>query len=196
MSVEKMKSVPFDDEQQFLVLLQVMLIYSNISCQSSDKMGVSFSCPFSRYIDIENGFEAIMKRSMYLPNEEAKTLVQSFSFGNRDSKTKIMKSISSVNKTTLEASVSLKTIEPETTSLIDTKVEEVPSPTCVESPILDRPGTQHDAATKLQKVYKSFRTRRKLADCAVLVQQRWFVCATNYFIKLFCLMYYYLQFLM
>ncbi|KAL4340835.1 hypothetical protein GQ457_08G002150 [Hibiscus cannabinus] len=29
------------------------------------------------------------------------------------------------------------------------------------------------AAIRLQKVYKSFRTRRKLADCAVLVEQTW-----------------------
>uniref|UniRef100_A0A7N0TCT6 Uncharacterized protein n=1 Tax=Kalanchoe fedtschenkoi TaxID=63787 RepID=A0A7N0TCT6_KALFE len=29
------------------------------------------------------------------------------------------------------------------------------------------------AALKLQKVYKSFRTRRQLADCAVLVEQKW-----------------------
>ncbi|KAI4319576.1 hypothetical protein MLD38_033161 [Melastoma candidum] len=30
-----------------------------------------------------------------------------------------------------------------------------------------------DAATKLQTVYRSFRTRRQLADCAVLVEQKW-----------------------
>lgn len=32
-----------------------------------------------------------------------------------------------------------------------------------------------EAAIKLQKVYKSFRTRRKLADCAVLIEQSWYV---------------------
>nr|XP_004305551.2 PREDICTED: uncharacterized protein LOC101314780 [Fragaria vesca subsp. vesca] len=32
---------------------------------------------------------------------------------------------------------------------------------------------RYQAALKLQKVYKSFRTRRQLADCAILVEQRW-----------------------
>ncbi|GFP92481.1 hypothetical protein PHJA_001392300 [Phtheirospermum japonicum] len=39
--------------------------------------------------------------------------------------------------------------------------------------ILDPNSPQHEAAVRLQKVYKSFRTRRKLADCAVLIEQSW-----------------------
>ncbi|KAK4790904.1 hypothetical protein SAY86_031317 [Trapa natans] len=37
----------------------------------------------------------------------------------------------------------------------------------------DPSSPKHEAATKLQKVYKSFRTRRKLADCVVLLAQNW-----------------------
>lgn len=33
---------------------------------------------------------------------------------------------------------------------------------------------KHQAAVKLQKVYKGFQTRRRLADCAVLIEQRWY----------------------
>uniref|UniRef100_A0ACD5WS37 Uncharacterized protein n=1 Tax=Avena sativa TaxID=4498 RepID=A0ACD5WS37_AVESA len=37
----------------------------------------------------------------------------------------------------------------------------------------ESPKHQEEAAVTLQKVYKSFRTRRRLADCAVLVEQNW-----------------------
>jgi hypothetical protein len=37
----------------------------------------------------------------------------------------------------------------------------------------ESPKQQEAAALTVQKVYKSFRTRRRLADCAVLVEQNW-----------------------
>ncbi|OWM73396.1 hypothetical protein CDL15_Pgr026495 [Punica granatum] len=135
-------------------------------------MRISFSCPLSEYIDVENNLEAILVKSVYFANEEAKTVVRSVSFGDRDSQPTIMKT--SGNKMATEASVSFKKIEPETANSINTKLEEVQSPRSEELPILDPSNPKHNAAIKLQKVYKSFRTRRKLADCAVLVQQRWF----------------------
>ncbi|KAL4591770.1 hypothetical protein LXL04_004741 [Taraxacum kok-saghyz] len=43
----------------------------------------------------------------------------------------------------------------------------------IESPLI-KPLMDRDlAALKLQKTYKSFRTRRQLADCAILVEHRW-----------------------
>lgn len=45
---------------------------------------------------------------------------------------------------------------------------------------------KHMAAIKLQKVYKSFRTRRKLADCAVLVEQSWYVFHCHVLILSIC----------
>ncbi|PKI71505.1 hypothetical protein CRG98_008022 [Punica granatum] len=65
-------------------------------------MRISFSCPLSEYIDVENNLEAILVKSVYFANEEAKTVVRSVSFGDRDSQPTIMKT--SGNKMATEAS--------------------------------------------------------------------------------------------
>ena len=60
---------------------------------------------------------------------------------------------------------------------------------CLKLPVLDPKNPKDEAAIKLQKVYKSFRARRKLADCAVLVEQSWCVLNLpflhNFFLCLF-----------
>lgn len=39
------------------------------------------------------------------------------------------------------------------------------------------------AATRIQKVYKSYRTRRNFADCAIVVEELWFV---TLYLKILC----------
>lgn len=48
------------------------------------------------------------------------------------------------------------------------------------SELADMGNQRNLAALKLQKVYKSFRIRRQLADCAVVVEQRWYVSIINF----------------
>ncbi|PSR90260.1 IQ domain-containing protein [Actinidia chinensis var. chinensis] len=142
-------------------------------------MGISFSCPFVVDIDLENGFESIIVKSISLGDDEVKTPVRSISFKNRPT---ILESKGSGNMK-IEGSVSLKITETDTKVLVeapspketDRFTKEMDSKKCPrsEKPILDLSNPKHEAALKLQKVYKSFRTRRKLADCAVLIEQSW-----------------------
>ncbi|XP_010276348.1 PREDICTED: IQ domain-containing protein IQM2-like [Nelumbo nucifera] len=164
-------------------------------------MGISLSCPFADYDDLDDddGRQAVVVKPISLDGEDARTTLRSVSFNGRNSEPTIMKSSGS-GKMVLEGSVSFKKSEMETTISITTPSTDMeknvagrsvsfknknretakvfPEPdNCIgkvsPQPSLDSGSPKHEAALRLQKVYKSFRTRRKLADCAVLVEQRW-----------------------
>ncbi|XP_051142648.1 IQ domain-containing protein IQM2-like [Andrographis paniculata] len=145
-------------------------------------MGVSFSCPLSICFDLENGFESIKQGDV----EEHSAVVRSTSFKGKDTEPLTPNSLCH-EKFWGEGSIRCRTRR--TAGRIaefpgDDKFRHQESPVllsrsgssaamAVHSPVLDQCSPKHEAAIKLQKVYKSFRTRRKLADCAVLIEQSW-----------------------
>ncbi|MCH81972.1 hypothetical protein A2U01_0002767, partial [Trifolium medium] len=160
-------------------------------------MGISFSCPFAKYNDLEDDIDSMVVKSINFGNDEIKTPVRSISFKSEDLEPTILKSVGS-GKMTIETSVSFKrndfdnilstntlsfdkennnnnmliskkSIEFDDLS-IKSERQEVET---IQSALLNPNSPKHIAALKLQKVYKSFRTRRKLADCAILVEQSW-----------------------
>ncbi|XP_011025156.1 PREDICTED: uncharacterized protein LOC105126104 [Populus euphratica] len=160
-------------------------------------MGISFSCPFSEYGDVDTGLESVVVKSISFGDNEAKTPVRSVSFGSQDFEPTILKSSGS-GKMVVERSVSFKGEELErmvsiraspldkekdaSTKLVSINSKEMDNQSLISDDsletirklaIFDSTSPKHQAAVKLQKVYKSFRTRRKLADCAVLVEQSW-----------------------
>ncbi|KAG8063241.1 hypothetical protein GUJ93_ZPchr0003g17000 [Zizania palustris] len=143
-------------------------------------MGVMFSCPVDDYDALEEGA----------------TVVPAGNSGGAEPA--ILKALGS-GKLLIEGSLSFKRRQMIPTSLqVETKISiktagiaAAPPPEPVSASPLPREvararfaddgaalaGTEspkhEEAALKLQKVYKSFRTRRQLADCAVLVEQSW-----------------------
>ncbi|XP_027916232.1 IQ domain-containing protein IQM2 [Vigna unguiculata] len=160
-------------------------------------MGISFSCPFAKYNDVEDGLDSVVVKSINFGNDEIKTPVRSISFKKEDLEPTILKSVGS-GKMTIETSVSFKRKDIDdiisTNTLSFDKEENMPisrttkmskemdddlpfksenQVETIQSALLNPSSPKHIAALKLQKVYKSFRTRRKLADCAILVEQSW-----------------------
>ncbi|KAI9154000.1 hypothetical protein LWI28_019579 [Acer negundo] len=151
-------------------------------------MGLSFSCPLSDFDDLDTGFEAVLlRKSISFTDEDVvMTALQSLSFStDRDhepashvsekKKKMIIQPLPSFKGRELETSLSFETPPSSMENLDFGSNNQSPMRERRKSEnCLSKLGDRRDqAALKLQKVYKSFRTRRQLADCAVVVEQRW-----------------------
>jgi hypothetical protein len=132
-------------------------------------MGVLFSCP---------AFD-------YDPFEEAAPEPETSSSGGGPRDPPLLKALGS-RKLLIEGSLSFKRRQDASGSgssalQLETKISILAGDAAPYSPMprevaARAESPEHEAAAlKLQKVYKSFRTRRQLADCAVLVEQSWWV---------------------
>lgn len=144
-------------------------------------MGVSFSCPFAEQDEVEAALDSVTVKSIsFGDDDECKTPKRSVNFNDATHEPTILKSMGS-GQMVVEKSVSFKGMQLERMISLNRSLfkEDYTKDNGFEIPkdfsVLDPRNPKHEAAIKLQKVYKSFRTRRKLADCAVLVEQSWLV---------------------
>ncbi|CAK7342201.1 unnamed protein product [Dovyalis caffra] len=159
-------------------------------------MGMAFSCALAEYDELDSPFDSVLVRSISFGSEDTVTALQSVGFHGHDSEPDSLRSYGSgkviseecltFKERELSATLSFKS----TTSDMDVLARSIISPKVGErgnqltrsDSLSDKKlhlsmpesGNQrHQAAVTLQKVYKSFRIRRQLADCAVVVEQRW-----------------------
>ncbi|XP_072965370.1 IQ domain-containing protein IQM1-like [Typha angustifolia] len=111
-------------------------------------------------------------------NEDAKLTLRSVNFkgANRGIKTTYIDSfVGSIKGSSNFKPWETEQIKPETNGRVgggDEAVPELNLARCLQATPMSTTEL-HAAAVKLQKVYKSYRTRRNLADCAVVVEELW-----------------------
>ncbi|XP_055820407.1 IQ domain-containing protein IQM4-like [Solanum dulcamara] len=141
-------------------------------------MGLSLSILLSawneilrhNYLTFPDTMGRTIVRSVSIDRKNGELCLRTLSFKEKDAKS-VRKSDCSEESLKHEKQ-KLKTSVPITSLVVDQVPRiSIPEPFVFFSP---RPVTELDAAaTKLQTVYKSYRTRRNLADCAVVVEELW-----------------------
>ncbi|KAI3749297.1 hypothetical protein L2E82_19904 [Cichorium intybus] len=115
-------------------------------------MGLSISCPFTAYTYLDT-----TSKFINLEENEVKSSFENMIEGS------VISELSS-QETELDYAKMKEMCNG--LSGFDNVIDEF-----TKTSIFDPGSPEHEAAIKLQKVYKSFRTRRKLANCAVQFEQ-------------------------
>ncbi|KAF3322923.1 hypothetical protein FCM35_KLT12912 [Carex littledalei] len=138
-------------------------------------MGVIFSCSESP----QDSFESLLMKSLSIEenSKSEPSIIKTFGSGKLIIKTSLSFKKEDDESLQLEAKISISSPKwrensPKVATCGKSRFT-YSNNTKDELPEVRIDSPKHDAAIKLQKVYKSFRTRRQLADCAVLVEQRW-----------------------
>ncbi|WOK92505.1 IQ domain-containing protein IQM1-like [Canna indica] len=139
-----------------------------MSCISSSalpsRIKAELSCHGTEYDHAVNeSLEALLMRSISFGDDVIRSTVKSISFNGRGSVSFNGRRKDPNRRLGTNFAVKSHTFRAEKPTFLNP----------LKKRSLESACPKHQAALKLQKVYKSFRTRRQLADCAVLVEQRW-----------------------
>uniref|UniRef100_A0A3Q7JFI3 Calmodulin-binding family protein n=1 Tax=Solanum lycopersicum TaxID=4081 RepID=A0A3Q7JFI3_SOLLC len=153
-------------------------------------MGITYSCPFANFDDSDTKFESYLVRTLSFGTDATKNALPPINFKDQNPQQPKMHKSYSSGKMILEGTLSYKRRELEarigltsfdndektmsrSDSLMSSEEKHnMPDENTKMIPFVCEK-QRDEAAVKLQKTYKSFRTRRRLADCAILVEQRW-----------------------